>query len=249
MSFKDLFGTQATDYAQYRPRYPKALFEYLASLTKEHELAWDCGTGNGQAAVELARFYKSVRATDPSEKQLANAEKNSRITYWQAPAEKSPLGDHSADLVTVAQAFHWFQHEQFFHEVKRVLKPGGAVAVWGYNLCQISPEIDELVQELYEDILGPYWEPQRKLLEEEYRNCLFPIQEIKSPHLEMNAQWSVEHLIGYLGTWSSLQTFIKKNGTNPLEAMAPKIIKTWGVNQPRLIQWDLALRVGLISKS
>ena len=249
MSFKDLFGTQATDYAQYRPRYPKALFDYLASLTKEHELAWDCGTGNGQAAVELAQFYKSVLATDPSEKQLANAEKNSRITYQQAPAEKSPLEDHHADLVTVAQAFHWFQHEQFFHEVKRVLKPGGAVAVWGYNLCKISPEIDVLVHELYEGILGPYWEPQRKLVEEEYRNCLFPVQEIKPPHFEMNAQWSVEHLIGYLGTWSSLQTFIKKNGANPLEAMAPKIIKTWGVNQPRLIQWDLALRVGLTSKS
>jgi ubiquinone/menaquinone biosynthesis C-methylase UbiE len=243
-SFKDLFGTQATDYAQFRPKYPKALFEYLASLTKEHELVWDCGTGSGQAAVELAQFYKSVRATDPSEKQLANAEKNSRVTYQQASAEKSPLQDHSADLITVAQAFHWFQHEQFFHEAKRVLKPGGAVAVWGYNLCKVTPEIDKLVFELYETILGPYWEPQRKLVEEEYRNCLFPLREVTPPRLKMSAHWSVEHLIGYLGTWSSLQTFIKRNGTNPLEEIAPRILERWGAQKTLEIQWELALRVG-----
>jgi ubiquinone/menaquinone biosynthesis C-methylase UbiE len=244
MSFKDLFGKQATDYALFRPRYPKPLFQYLTSLTKEHDLAWDCGTGNGQAAVELAQFYKSITATDPSEKQLANIEKNSKVTYQLASAEHAPLQNQSVDLVTVAQAFHWFQHDLFFNEVNRVLKPGGALAVWGYNLCKITPELDLVILELYETILGPYWEPQRKLIEEGYKNCFFPLREVTPPSFEMSAEWSVEHLIGYLGTWSSLQTFIKKNGKNPLEEITPEIIKTWGVKKTRTVRWELIIRVG-----
>lgn len=245
-TFKDLFSIQATDYAKFRPRYPDALFTYLASLTPAHESAWDCGTGNGQAAVELAKFYDKVIATDPSEKQLASAEKNPKVTYTQGSAEKTPFQEHSMDLVTVAQAFHWFKHEEFFAEVRRVLKPSGVVAIWSYNLCEITPEIDRVVHVLYADILGPYWEKERKLVEEGYKNCIFPVNALTPPRFEMTAEWGFEHLIGYLGTWSSLQTFIKKNGVNPLEDLAPRLQQAWAGAKTHTVRWELSLRVGRV---
>jgi SAM-dependent methyltransferase len=243
---KDLFSVQSTDYAKFRPRYPEDLFLYLVSLTNENRLAWDCGTGNGQAAVELAEYFDSVIATDPSEKQLLNAEKNPKVIYKKASAEESPLEARSADLVTVAQAFHWFKHDEFFREVKRVLKPEGILGIWTYNLCQVTPAVDAVVQHFYQDILGPYWEKERKLVEEGYRKSAFPFKEVKPPQFAMEANWSIEHFIGYLGTWSALQTYIKKNGENPLEATALELRKAWGEDESRLIRWELSLRVGMV---
>ena len=151
------------DYAAYRPRYPRQLFEYLGSLCSERELVWDCGTGNGQAATELAGFFQRVVATDISEPLLKLAEQHPRVQYLQASAEKSPLETASADLVTVAQAFHWFKHADFYKEVSRVLKPGSPLAIWCYELCTVAPEIDAIVMDLYKNTLGDrYWEPGKK---------------------------------------------------------------------------------------
>lgn len=240
----ELFSTQSTEYAKFRPHYPEELYAYLSSLTAEHRLAWDCGTGSGQAAVKIADYYEKVFATDPSEKQLQNAEQRDNIHYEAGRAEGSSLPDHSADLITVAQAFHWFDHPQFFKEVRRVLKPGGTLAVWSYNFCKIAPAIDAAVYHFYEPVLGPYWEKQRKLVEEGYANCEFPLKELKPPTFSMTAQWKVEHLIGYLSTWSSLQTYIKKNGTNPLEATANELRALWNDGSEKTVNWTLALRVG-----
>jgi SAM-dependent methyltransferase len=242
--YKDLFSGQSTDYAKFRPRYPDALFRYLASLVDQRDTVWDCGTGNGQAALKLTEHFAKVIATDPSEKQLASAEKNPRIEYRIAPAEASGLPDRSVDLITAAQAFHWFKQDEFFTEARRVLKPHGALAIWCYELAKITPEIDAVVHRLYKGILGPYWEKERQLVEEGYKHVHIPGHEITPPKFEMNAVWSLEHLIGYLSTWSALQTYLKKNGDNPLEKIYPDLKSAWGGEITLPVSWDLGLRVG-----
>jgi ubiquinone/menaquinone biosynthesis C-methylase UbiE len=162
VKFKDHFSGQAADYAKYRPDYPRELFAYLASLTPTRQWAWDCGTGNGQAAVGLAAFFDRVVATDASEKQILNAERNARIDYRVAPAGRSDLDSSSIDLVTVAQALHWFDLDAFYIEAKRVLKPRGALAAWCYNLLEIAPEIDAIVNRFYHEIVGPTGRPSAK---------------------------------------------------------------------------------------
>lgn len=242
---KDLFSKQSSEYARFRPHYPAPLFDYLASVAPAKKLAWDCGTGNGQAAVALARHFDEVVATDPSSKQLSFAEAHSRVCYQAGGAEKSPCADGSCDLVTAAQAFHWFDQHTFYREARRVLKPGGVVAIWSYNLCELSPEVDAQVQVLYEDILGPYWEPERRQVEEGYSKAAFPFEELKAPAFAMQAEWNFEHLLGYLSTWSSLQTYLKKTpGENPLERQTSALREAWGAVPTRMARWRLALRVG-----
>ena len=243
-SFKDLFSTQSADYSRFRPKYPAALYPYLASLTDGHDLAWDCGTGNGQAAVALAHHFERVIATDPSSKQIASAEPHPRVQYQMGSAEKATLADRSVDIITVAQAFHWFRQEEFFAEAGRVLKPKGVLAFWSYELCRVTPQVDAAVLKLYSDVLGTYWEPERKLVEEGYKNVRMPFEEIAPPLFEMKAEWGLDLLVGYLGTWSALQTYIRKNGSNPLEAIFPELRSAWGGAPVRSVGWELALRVG-----
>jgi ubiquinone/menaquinone biosynthesis C-methylase UbiE len=244
MTFKDLFSGHAQDYAKFRPLYPRALFEYLAQLSPRRERVWDCGTGNGQAALALADFFQEVIATDPSDKQLAAAAARPNVRYIRCSAEKSELASSSADLITVAQAFHWFKHAEFFEEVKRVARPDAHLAIWSYDLCKVSPEFDEAIRVLYEVTLGDrYWEPERKHVQEGYRSILIPFQELPERPFAMSADWSFEQLIGYFGTWSALQKYIQQNGSNPLEAMREKLKSAWGEVERRQIIWPLSVRV------
>ena len=245
-SFKDLFSGQSSDYAKFRPRYPHELFAYLSSLCVKRERAWDCGTGSGQAAVALTNFFDRVVATDPSEKQLANAERNPRIEYHPATAEHSGLPDRSVDLVTVAQALHWFKHDEFYAEVRRVLPPGAPLAVWCYERCFVDPGIDRIVHELYRNVLGSYWEKERLLVEQGYREVPFPFEELQTSRFEIKMNWSLEHLIGYLGTWSALQKYVAQRGENPLDAFAPRLARAWGAAPVRPVSWPLSLRVGRV---
>ena len=247
--FKDLFSEQADRYAQFRPSYPADLFRYLAALSKEQELVWDCGCGSGQAAVGLADHFDQVIATDSSEKQIENAVRHPKVAYRQGPAEDSGLETKSVDLIVAAQSFHWFEWDRFYKEVKRVSKAGGVLAIWCYGLARISPEVDVVVLRFYRDILGSYWGKERRLVEEGYRNIPFPFQEIKPPRFEMIAQWSLDQLVGYLGTWSALQMFTKKNGANPLESLSPELKAAWGNESTRNVQWELAMRVGTVHPS
>lgn len=242
-SFKDLFSVQASNYAKYRPNYSEELFKYLSSLTEQHKLAWDVGCGNGQASVELAKFYKLVAATDPSAKQIEAGIPKNNIQYTVGSAESSHLNNQSVDLITVAQAFHWFKQPQFFAEVQRVTKPKAVLAIWCYELAQVNAEVDAKVMELYEGVLGSYWEKERKLVEEGYRNEKIPFDEIKAPQFKLHADWSLDHLVGYFSTWSALQTYIKKNGVNPLENFYPELKKIWGSDAAKPITWNLSLRV------
>jgi SAM-dependent methyltransferase len=248
MKFRDYFSSDAADYAQYRPRYPAALFEYLASLPPDRALAWDCATGNGQAARGLADFFKQIIATDGSEKQIANAERDDRISYRVATAEESGLESRSVDLISVAQALHWFPIKEFFDEARRVLKPNGVLAVWCYNLLEISPPIDQLIANFYRETVGPHWDFDRKLVETGYRTIPFPFNELVVPKFYMEANWSLTHLLGYLRTWSATKKFMAAQGSDPVVALAAELALVWGEpDDTRPVSWPLSLRVGRCS--
>ena len=216
MSFKDHFSKQAADYATFRPKYSQELFDYLGSIAPSRQLAWDCGTGNGQAAVGLVGVFNRVIATDASENQIANAQQHERVEYRVAPAENSGIGSETIDLLMVAQALHWFDLDRFYEEARRVLKPGGVLAASAYNLLHIEPAIDEIVNQYYYEVVGPFWPPECRFVEQ-FAGLPFPFYEIESAKFQMMAQWNLEHLVGYLRTWSSTQRFIAAKGVDPLE--------------------------------
>ena len=244
MSFKDRFSDHASDYAKYRPHYPRELFAYLASVTVDRECAWDCATGNGQAAVALGEFFQHVIATDASEKQIANTQPHDRVTYRVATAEQSGLAEAAADLITVAQALHWFDREAFFTETKRVLKPNGMLAVWCYELFKVAPEIDRLVEMFYRETVGPYWDFERRLVETGYRTIEFPFAEFSPPDFCMQAEWSLDDVLGYLRTWSATRGFIAAHGFDPVADLSAKMRSAWGEPAVKKVTWPLSLRVG-----
>jgi len=244
-SFKDHFSKQAADYAVFRPRYPQQLFAYLGSVAPSRDLAWDCGTGNGQAAIGLASTFDRVIATDASEKQIANAQQHQGVDYRVFSAENSGIQSEMIDLIMVAQALHWFDLDRFYPEVRRVLKRDGVLAASAYNLLHIEQAIDAIVNRYYHAIVGPFWPPERRLVEQ-FGNLPFPFQEIDPPKFEMTENWNLNHLLGYLRTWSSTQRFIDANGSDPLEQITDELRSAWGEpRQIRKVAWPLTLRVGV----
>lgn len=241
-SFKDHFSGHAASYAAFRPRYPEALFEFLARLCAARRHAWDCGTGNGQTALSLAAHFERVTATDASAAQIAAALPHPRVDYRVAPAESSGIDGNSADLVTVAQALHWFDIERFFTEARRVLVPGGVLAVWCYGLCRVDPGIDALIDGLYR-ALDAWWPPERRLIEEGYRSIVLPVPAISPPAFEMSAVWSAEAMLGYLRTWSACQRHLAERGTDAVTAVENELRALWGGGE-RAVRWPLALKVG-----
>ncbi len=244
MNFKDHFSKQAVGYAKFRPRYPQELFDYLARIAPSRHLAWDCGTGNGQGAVGLASVFDRVIATDASEAQIANAQSHERVEYRVAPAEKSGIESESIDLIMVAQALHWFDLNRFYAEARRVLKPDGILAASAYNLSHIEKAIDDVVNRYYHAVVGPFWPPERRLVEQ-FVNLPFAFGEIDAPTFQMTAHWNLDHLLGYLRTWSSTQRFIAARGSDPLEQIVDDLCSAWGKpGQERSIVWPLIIRIG-----
>lgn len=243
--FKDHFSGHAAAYADARPQYPDALFEWLATLTAGHDIAWDCGTGNGQAALGLTAYYQQVIATDPSHEQIGNAFPHERVTYRVAPAEMPEIEPHSADLVTVAQAVHWFDRPMFYAQVKQVLKPDGVIAVWCYGVCMVTPEIDAVLGDFYHGTVGPYWPPERRLIDEAYRTIEFPFCEIPPPAFSMRQHWNLTQFLAYLDTWSAVQRFLKQHGRDPLKEFAATLSRCWGEPASKhWIEWPLQIRAG-----
>jgi SAM-dependent methyltransferase len=249
MSFKDHFSGHAGTYASFRPGYPPAVFDFVASLPRRRGLAWDCATGNGQAAVDLAERFERVVATDASAQQLEHATPHPRVEYRQALAERSGLEDGSADLVTVATAVHWFDFDRFYAEVERVLAPDGALAVWAYDLARIAPEVDVLVDHLGREIVAPYWPPERRWVDELYRTLPFPFDEVEVPDLWIEESWDLERFVQYLGTWSATNRYLQEKGQDPRELVRPELEKAWGDPAlPRTIRWPLMMRAGRLRK-
>jgi SAM-dependent methyltransferase len=246
VEFHDHFSRLATGYRQYRPTYPAALFHYLASIAPDRHGAWDCATGNGQAAVALAAYFAQVIATDASAGQIARAQPCPGVVYRVASAAASGLPAASMDLITVAQALHWFDLAGFYPEVRRVLRPGGVIAVWTYNRLRITPAIDQVVEHLYTDILGPWWPAERRLVETGYRDLPFPFTEQPPPTFEMRADWTLAQLMGYLHTWSAVGRYRQELGEDPLARLTPALAAAWGKAAVRNLAWPLGLRIGLV---
>jgi SAM-dependent methyltransferase len=244
--FKDHFSGHADLYREARPTYPEALFAWLAAQAPERGLAWDCGCGNGQASVGLARHFDRVVATDPSTKQIADADARANIDYRVEPAEHVSLDAASASLVTVAQALHWFDHGAFYAEVRRVLKPGGVIAAWAYSDCHIGDAaIDAVKDRLYIDLTGPYWPPERIHVDAGYTSLAFPFAQIPAPPFPMIASWSVDQLLGYFRSWSATQRYIKAKGEDPVALIEPDLRAAWGdAGRVRDVRWQFHLRAG-----
>lgn len=245
MSFKDYFSEQAAAYASYRPHYPPELFAWLASITSRRQRAWDCATGSGQAALALASHFAQVIASDASQAQLHHAQPHTRIHYVCASAEQIPLVDTSVDLITVAQAAHWFTWPRFLQEVARVLHPGGVLAIWCYGLFQISPAIDELLRDYYQHTLGAYWPAERRHIENAYADLSLPYPPLAPPAFMMQTDWNLSQVMGYLASWSATRLYLNATRTDPLPALQARLAKHWGAPAlARRVQWPLHLKVG-----
>ncbi|HET6604802.1 MAG TPA: class I SAM-dependent methyltransferase [Xanthomonadaceae bacterium] len=245
MTFKDHFSTQSATYAAARPHYPDALFAWLAGLPAQRECAWDAGCGSGQAAVALAAHFRRVVATDPSVGQIAHAERNGRVEYRVEPAESPTLADASVDLVTVAQALHWFEIGRFHEQARRVLRPDGAIAQWCYGLSRVAPAIDAVFMRLYEDLLAPYWPPERRHIESGYRELAFPFAAVVVPELAIEAHWTLPHYLDYLRSWSATQRYRDACGEDPVAQIADAMGAAWGdPDTRRIVRWPLTIRAG-----
>jgi len=245
-AFQDYYSGHAADYRAFRPAYPQELFAYFASIAPARELAWDCGTGSGQAAVALAAHFTRVFATDASAEQVKNAEPHPRVEYAVAPAEACPLADRSVDLVTVAQALHWFDFDRFYAEVRRVCRPGGLLAVWTYELQSVNPLVDPVLHRFQADV-GPYWPPDRIWVDTHYRTVPFPFPELPAPRFEMTAAWDLSRMLGYMSTWSATKAFIRAKGFDPVERLSTEFAAAWEDPAARTVSWKLTVRIGQVS--
>ena len=243
--FQDYFSGDSQAYARYRPDYPPSLFEYLASLVDLPDLAWDAGTGNGQAAVGLAAHFHLVVATDASEAQLSAAVPHPRVHYRLALAQASGLESGTVALATAAQAIHWFDRERYFAEVTRVLRPGGVLAVWGYgDLTMDNGRLEAIVKRLSKETVGPWWTADRALVEEHYASVRLPFPELAPPTFALKANWTLAELVGYLATWSAVRRYREDQQVDPIPPVAGELAANWG--EPDLrhqIEWPLFLRV------
>ena len=243
---KDNFSTQSDSYARYRPAYPATLFGYLTSLVAHRENAWDCGTGSGQIAFELASSFGRVYATDISTSQLEHALPHQRIEYSVQPAENTSFPTGFFDLITVAQAIHWFDFGAFYQEVNRTIRPGGVLAVIGYNLIRISPAVDAVLDRFYRDVVGPFWDKERRYIDERYQTIPFPYEEIASPVFINEVQWTFEHLIGYIGTWSAVKHYEKLQGKDPVDLVREELQNNWGEAHMKTGWFPILLRVAIL---
>jgi hypothetical protein len=264
-SFQDLFSQHAACYAEARPGYPPELFSYLAGLVPRHELAWDVGTGNGQAALSLAKHFKKVIATDGSREQIDHATPHERVEYRVALAEAADLPPGGIDLITVAQALHWFRHDEFYANVRRAAAPHAVIAAWCYTLPRVNEAVDAVCDWFYKDVTGPYWPGDRAWVDSKYRSITFPFAEIGDQSrdrkgvprdaeaasavqdFECRADWSLSQYAAYIESWSAVQRYRKANGRDPMPLFEARLPDAWGDPNLRLAaKFPIHLRVGYV---
>lgn len=235
---KDNFSRDSDKYARYRPDYPEELFQYIFSKVNKYDYAWDCATGNGQVALKLVEKFSKIEATDLSEAQIKQAVTINNINYSVQLAEHTNFNDNSFDLVTVGQALHWFDFDRFFNEVKRVLRPDGLFVAFGYGLNSVTPNVELVMRRFYFDIIGQYWDEERKYIDDQYRSIEFPFRNTEYKSFSYNVRWSVEHYLGYLNTWSAVKHFQKINKQNPVDKIENELKDVWGTNL-RLVKFPI----------
>jgi len=247
MPFRDFFSSNSKEYAKHRPGYPNAMFDHLTSLAPSRELAWDCGTGNGQAALELAERFEHVIATDASIAQIENAFRHEKIEYRVEPSENTSIPSNFVDLITVGTAVHWFDFDPFYAEVHRVGKPGAILAVWTYHLVSIQPEIDHWLEVFYRETLAGFWPERIRYLDQRYETLPFPFEEIHPPKFEMETVWSLENLVGFLASWSAAKKLVEMQGEIAFTEQIKELELLWGSNSTKKkVSWPLHLRIGKI---
>lgn len=246
-SFKDHFSQIASAYAAHRPSYPVALVDFLARAAPAPRLAWDCGCGSGQLSVLLAGRFEHVVATDASAEQIARATAHPKVEYRCAPAGGTGLATGVADLATAAQAAHWFDLPAYYAEVRRVVRPGGVIALISYGVVTAGADLDAVIGPFYHEVLGSYWPPERRHVDEGYRSLPFPFEELDTPDLEIRLEWRLEDLVGYVGTWSAVWALERARGPEPVATFRRDLAAAWGPADRRLVRWPLALRVGRVN--
>jgi len=243
--FKDHFSRLAAGYSRYRPAYPPDLIAFVAGCAPDRRRAVDCATGSGQAAVALAAHFESVLAVDGSARQLANAQPHDRVHYACSMAEHLPVADHGVSLVAAAQAVHWFDFERFHAECRRVLVPGGVLAVWTYEKFRATPAVNAVMDRFYEQVIGPYWPPERRYVDEGYRTIPFPWQELAAPRFALRTDWTLEQALGYVATWSSVQRYRDAHGgDDPLPGLRADLTSAWRADGTLRLEWPIHLRLG-----
>lgn len=249
MGKKDYFSQQAKQYAAFRPIYPEGLYDFLFSHLKGRLSAWDCGTGNGQVAQRLAQTFSEVHATDLSAEQLKFAHQKDNIVYTVCPAEKTGFTNSQFDLVTVAQAIHWFDLKAFYREVERTGRAGSLLAVWGYSSPSIDLKIDPLFQYFYSHVVGPYWDAARKMVEDHYAGLSFPFKQIPCPDFSIEDEWNADRFIGYLSSWSATSKFIRVHGFDPITDFKRKLSSLWAADELKRVTFPVFMKLGVIKSS
>jgi len=245
MNNAQTFSQSSDQYAKNRPRYPEELFSYLSNICPKHDRAWDCATGNGQAAISLAKYFAHIEATDISAEQIEHGLAHPNVHYSISPAEQTPFQDSSFDLITVATAFHWFDQPKFFQEVDRVLKPQGILAIWAYSFFAIEPEIDAVIAAEFSSPIDPFWADGNRQMFNGYQDVPFPLDEIQPPEFSMRMDWTLEQLSGFLKTWSAVKLFIKEVGHDPVSKLEAILAPMWGDSQStKPVRMPIFLRVG-----
>ena len=244
---KNPFSTEAAEYVHLRPTYPDELFAFLATVVPSRAFAWDCATGNGQAATHLAGYFGRVVATDESGEMIAQAPRDPRIIYRVAEAEDSGLDDRSVDLVTVASAIHWFDLDKFYAEVRRVVKPGGTIAAWTYYTPVFGNDVDVLIERLEHEVLADYWDERLHYVVDEFHDLPFPFEPINAPRFRTDMRWNMEDLLGYFETWSSSVKYRQATGAHPTDLIKGELTRVWGdPEQKRGLHFPLYMRIGRV---
>lgn len=243
--FKDYFSNQSDIYARSRPTYPVELFEYLVSLVPSKNLAWDCATGNGQATISLARYFKHIIATDASPQKISNAFKHPKINYYVAPAESSEIDNGTVDLITIASGLHWFDTDNFYREANRVLKENGIIAAWCYTGSKINPEIDKILDHFLFGTLSEYWPEENRLVWNKYRDLKFPFHEIEYPDFSFKSTISCSQLLDSLNSISATQRYKEANGKDPVLMITSDLKAAWGdLAKDKIVTRDFCMRLG-----
>lgn len=242
-TFADHFSEDSAAYARARPTYPDALFEFLAANAPGREAAWDCATGNGQAAIGLARHFAKVEATDASAQQVAHAHPAPNVRYSVQPAEATSFGDRAFDAVCVAEALHWLEVDRFYAEARRVLRDDGVICVAGYSRQRVGDGFDDEFRRVVVQAVKPHWPKQIGHLWDRYKDIAFPFESIAVPQLEIRMHWTLAQLLDYTSTWS---------GTRRLLAVDPQFLgrarneleAAWGLEPVRDVVFPLTVQCG-----
>lgn len=243
-SGEDHFSVLADVYVGHRPRYPNSWLQQLAALCPRRGRALDCACGSGQATTALALYYDQVIACDASFAMLSRMHAPRNVWPVTAIAESLPFETTSVDLITVAQALHWFDANRFFAEARRLLRPGGVLATWCYQLLRIAPAIDDVLADLYNEMLSGYWPPERRRVDRGYSDVYMPLIEVATQAPDLTVHWSFNELLGYLKSWSATKHYEREQGHCAVDSIRPLLHGAWGTAESRTVRWPMAARVG-----